>query len=215
MTSTINLYANAAIGKNEKVLQDIHLKSKNIAIYERNITSLSEELHRVMEQSIECRASGTVAEILSSVEDYFTHHLSNCPSLMEDIGRLVKLFDETTKASSLRLLLTTVSTNMCRKFHTDINDVRLLCTYVGQGTLWLPDEVVDYKALQRRGNDREVVKDKQQIQQVRTGDVVLLKGALYPDANPILHRSPSIEKSGEKRLLLRIDTKNEFLNFEL
>ena len=47
---------------------------------------------------------------------------------------------------------------------------------------------------------------------VNAGDVVLLKGALYPGANPILHRSPSIEELGKVRLLLRIDT-NSFLNF--
>ena len=101
---------------------------------------------------------------------------------------------------------------MCRKFHTDINDLRLLCTYIGPGTLWLPDEAVDLKALQKGGDEQALVVDEQQIQQVSTGDVVILKGALYPEANPILHRSPSIEESGEKRLLLRIDT-NEFLNF--
>ena len=116
-----------------------------------------------------------------------------------------------TQASSFRLLLTTVNTDMCRKFHTDINDLRLLCTYIGPGTLWLPDEIVDGKALQAGKEDTEIVIDAQQIQQVPTGDVVILKGALYAGANPILHRSPSIKEHGEKRFLLRIDT-NEFLN---
>lgn len=55
MTSTINLYENAIISNDEKALQDIHLVSKNIAIYNRNISFLSQELNRVMEASIECR----------------------------------------------------------------------------------------------------------------------------------------------------------------
>ncbi len=212
MIQTSYPYANAVISVDDKTLQDIHLKAKNIAIYQRDIEPLRQELDQIAEQAIECRATGTAEEILSLLKDYFDNDLSECTSLFADISQLVRLFEKTTQASSFRLLLTTVSTNMCRKFHTDVNDLRLLCTYLGPGTLWLPDEAVDYKALQKGGDNQEIVRDEQQIQQVRTGDAVLLKGALYPEANPILHRSPSIEKNGEKRLLLRIDT-NEFLNF--
>jgi hypothetical protein len=86
----------------------------------------------------------------------------------------------------------------------------MLCTYLGQGTLWLPDEAVDPKT--SRSASHELVIDAELIQQIPAGDVVILKGALYPDADPILHRSPTIEESGETRLLLRIDT-NESLNF--
>lgn len=67
------------------------------------------------------------------------------------------------------------------------------------------------QALQARKDNEEIVLDQQQIQQVDTGNAVILKGALYLDANPILHRSPTIQDQGTKRLLLRIDT-NEFLN---
>ena len=44
------------------------------------------------------------------------------------------------------------------------------------------------------------------------GDIVILKGALYPESKAIIHRSPTIEETGKKRLLLRIDT-NESVNF--
>ncbi len=212
MIKTKSSYKNAVISHNEKDLQDIHLKIKNIAIYQRDINSLKKELNELAEQSIECRATGTVEEISSSLKKYFNDNLGEFDVLFEDISKLLKLFEKTTQASSFRFLLVTVNTNMCRKFHTDINDLRLLCTYVGQGTLWLPDDIINEKALVMGGDNQEIVKDEKQIQQVSTGDVVLLKGGLYPDANPILHRSPTIEKTGEKRLLLRIDT-NEFLNF--
>ena len=211
MMQTSHQYENAIISNDEKVLQDIHIKSKNIAIYQRNIEFLNKELSQVAKQPIECRASGTAQEILSLLKNFFNKNFPDCSFFFNDISELLRLFETTTKASSFRLLLTTVSTNMCRKFHSDINDLRLLCTYMGPGTLWLPDEQVDYKALQTGGDNHEIVKDELQIQQASAGDVVLLKGALYPDANPILHRSPSIEEQGEIRLLLRIDT-NEFLN---
>ena len=211
MIETASKYANAAIGSDKKVLQDIRLKSKNIAIYERNIESLDKDLLQVAEQSVECRASGSAEDILSELEDYFSSHLLTCPSLFADVSELLRLFAQTTQASSFRLMLATISNNMCRKFHTDVNNLRLLCTYIGPGTLWVPDEAIDHQASQARGNNQEIVMDLQQIQQVRTGSVAILKGALYPDGNPVLHRSPSIEEDGARRLLLRIDT-NEFLS---
>ncbi|MEL6864069.1 MAG: DUF1826 domain-containing protein [Bacteroidota bacterium] len=211
MIQTKHLYVNAAIGNSEEVLQDIHLQAKNIAIYQRDAQALDKELQAIIDQTIECRASGTVAEVMATLKAYFNDHLPNSLVLFDDIALLLELFRKTTQASSFRLLLATVSTNMCRKFHTDINNLRLLCTYIGPGTLWLPDEAIDYEALRKRGSNQQIVKDEQQIQQVNTGDVTLLKGALYPKANPILHRSPSIEAQGVKRLLLRIDT-NELLD---
>ncbi len=204
-------YTNAVISDDNKDLQDIHLKSKNIAIYQRDIKFLNKELNRIAEQKIECRATGSVEEILVQLNDYLNSDIPGYVSLFEDISEVVKLFEKTTQASSFRLLLATVSTNMCRRFHTDINEIRLLCTYIGQGTLWLPDEAINEKALRTGGNNQEIVKDEELIQQVPTGDVVLLKGALYPEANPILHRSPSIEENGETRLLLRIDTNKSLI----
>ncbi|MEL6945774.1 MAG: DUF1826 domain-containing protein, partial [Bacteroidota bacterium] len=144
------------------------------------------------------------------LQNYFANNINGCKVLLDDITELLTTFKNVSQATSFRLLLATVSTNMCRRFHTDINDLRLLCTYIGQGTLWVPDKVVNHRAT-TKGSNEDMVLDEQQIQQVNTGDVIILKGALYEDANPILHRSPSIEKDGEKRLLLRIDT-NDFLN---
>lgn len=212
MIQTESKYANAAIDNTDKVLQDIHLKSKNIAIYRRDIESLKKDLIQVANHALECRASGTATEILSILKGFFNKDFPECKALSEDISEVLRLFVRTTQAKSFRLLLTTVSTNMCSRFHTDINDLRLLCTYIGPGTLWLPDEAIDHEASHVRGKKQELVIDEQQIQQASTGDIVILKGALFPEANPILHQSPTIEKTGGKRLLLRIDT-DEFLNF--
>ena len=74
-----------------------------------------------------------------------------------------------------------------------MNQLRLLCTYVGSGTLWLHDDI-----------QKDVI-SKDEIQQVKTGNIALLKGKLYPTGKPVFHRSPEIETLNEKRLLLRID----------
>ncbi len=205
-TRPLYTYKNAAIGPNKGILRDIHLPSKNIAIYKRNIDSLKTELFEIAAKTIEFRAKGKMEEIRKLLEEYLCSHQPGFPALFRDAFALLELFEEITQASSFGLLLTTVNTDMCRRFHTDINDLRLLCTYVGPGTLWVPDEVVDFESFSSKRDDPEKYLDPQQIQRVQTGDVAILKGALYPEAEPILHRSPAIEEQEEKRLLLRIDT---------
>lgn len=205
-------YSNAAIGQQASVLHEIREQSKNIAIYQRDIFSLEAELQQIVVQEIAFKKSGTVLEIRSALQQYFDLHFANCSNVLDDILGQLDFFKEVSGAESFRILFKTINTNMCRRFHTDINSLRLLCTYVGQGTLWLPDEIVNSNALVTRGNNEQIVMDESQVQQVGTGDVIILKGAFYPDANPIVHRSPSIEKSGERRLLVRIDI-NESLIF--
>ena len=124
-------------------------------------------------------------------------------------------FEELSGAKSFRLLLSTVNTNMCSRFHTDMNDLRLLCTYSGPGTVWLSENNINRDALETYGDNETIVKDKSQINYAKTGAVVLLKGAVYPlkGTKAIVHRSPTIEETGMSRLLLRIDA-NDFLNFE-
>lgn len=204
------LFNNASVGNRAKVLEGIHAKEKNIAIYQRDIKLWQKELKQLATTSVECKVSGTVDEITTALEANLKEQLPNYDFLLEDISNILSLFQKVSKAESFRVLLATVKTNMCRKFHTDINDLRLLCTYAGPGTLWLPDEIINQKAF--KSKNQNIVLDENLIQQANIGDIVILKGALYPDAEAILHRSPTIEETGEQRLLLRIDT-NSFLNF--
>ena len=204
-------FSNAVVTVDKKALEKIHQKSKNIAIYERDMKVLTKEIQKVIDRQIECRANGSLEMIVTQLEQYFSDLQPQCDSLLHDIKSLLQVFKEITQSTKFRLALSTIGTNMCRKFHTDINNLRLLCTYYGPGTLWLPDEAVDHQKL-RAKDDEDIVLAGWQIQQVKTGNVAILKGALYEQSNPILHRSPAIEKKGDKRLLLRIDTQ-EFINF--
>jgi len=205
---------NWAIGTTPKILKDIHRDDVNIAIYERNTSPLSNEINNLLEQNIEFRSSGDINSILDEITKTFKS--DEFSLINQDIKDLLHLFNELTHAKSFRILLATINTNMCRKFHTDINDLRLLCTYSGPGTLWLTEDNINQKQLDASADNKDIVLEEDKIQQAKTGAVVILKGAIYPqeEAQPIVHRSPTIEESGEKRLLLRIDT-NDFLNFEL
>jgi len=209
---TIPNVQNWASGSTAAILENIHAPGVNIAIFNRETNSLTDEVQKLVEEGITFKASGDIDTILGNLKE--TVATEKYPHLIQDIKELLQLFKEVTTANSFRFLLATINTNMCRRFHTDANDVRMLCTYSGQGTLWLSEDNVNREALQTAGGNESIVRDETRIQQAATGAVVLLKGAIYPQENvqAIVHRSPTIAESGEKRLLLRVDT-NQFLNF--
>jgi len=212
MIQTQKTFANAVVTNTREGLEGIHQKTKNIAILHRQIGHLHKELAYLEDQKIECRANGSIEKVRSEMATYFETNLKDCPLMLQDITSQLNLYKQLSGAQSFRVFFSTVSTNMCRKFHTDINQLRMLCTYVGPGTLWLPSEAVDSEAYNSNSKDKSIVRDESLIQQVDTGDVALLKGAIYPEADPILHRSPTIEETKQKRLILRIDA-NDSLNF--
>ena len=212
MTENNFLPSNVSLDNSECILNDIHKKSKNIVIYDRNIDSLQSDITELMRDSFEYRVNGSRDEICTALASDLSSYFSEPYELVKDIKKLVDLFYNVTKTSSFSLLLATVNTNMCKRFHTDMNDLRMLCTYKGPGTLWLTEDNVNREAFYLMKGEGIVVQDETSIQQVKTGAVAILKGAIYPSegTKAIVHRSPTIEENGETRLLLRIDT-NDFL----
>lgn len=115
-------------------------------------------------------------------------------ALGEDIAGLARRFMDLMHVSAIRLRLDGVTTNACKKVHTDYADVRLITTYAGPGTDYLPYGAAD------NGGDCC-------LERVPTGAIALFKGRTYaPSHAPCLHRSPPIEGSDATRLVLVIDT---------
>lgn len=206
--------SNAAIGDTPDVLSEIHQQHKNIAIFERDIFELREVIESISNKELDFRHTGSILEIQEALKKYLQDIPVDVQPLIIDITQALVLFQSISKSQSFRILLATIHTNMCKRFHADFNDLRLLCTYSGQGTMWLPEEILDRRALDGCKDNDVIVKDKSKVQQVSAGDLVILKGATYPKdgTKAIVHRSPSIEEFNERRLLLRIDT-NDFLIF--
>ncbi len=203
---------NWTVGRSFSNLEEIQSEGINVAIYSRDLSSLEQGIAYFIQQEWDFKSSGSVDSIVNELHSGPTADVTK--PLFHDIEELLRQFASIAQAESYRLTLSVVGSNMCRKFHTDINDLRLLCTYSGQGTLWLTDDNVDRTKLSLPGAENTMVLDESRVQQADSGDVLILKGALFPSENSkaAVHRSPSIEEFGSKRLLLRIDT-NDFLNF--
>lgn len=203
-------FQNATVGEDISILEEIHKDDKNIAILKRPLLNMEEEVERMLKSKFSFQSSGTPDEIFHLFQAKQLVTGKEYPHITQDVSLLLYRFAQLTKRNELNVFLGTVHDDMCRKFHTDINYLRLLCTYQGPGTWWLPDVAVNRRGRKRQFMDDDVT-EGHLIQEAPTGAVVILKGALYPNAKPIIYRSPPIERHGIKRLLLRVDIKRENL----
>lgn len=116
-------------------------------------------------------------------------------ALAADILALASRFAAVMGLDEVEIRLEHVTTNACRKFHGDYVTARLICTYVGPGTQWLDGE-----------NTADCdCGELHNMQQMKAGDVGMLKGRLWSTEYPAIHRSPPIEGLGEERLVLVIN----------
>lgn len=201
----INSFRNLSSGKDINILHDIRRDEINISIYQRKIKHLGEEIMYFLNQDIQLKIQGTSENIIEQFKSYCIKEGFLESHLLSDFSTLLHLFEEISKATHFKVFFSTIETDMCRRFHTDVNVLRLLCTYHGPATLWLPEEAENRTAYHSGENNKEIIQSPTLVQQANTGDVLILKGALYPNAKAVIHRSPSIEKNKVKRLLLRID----------
>ena len=96
----------------------------------------------------------------------------------------------------------------CTKLHADFLPLRLICTYVGPGTIFLPKESTRYPCLNEgRANKRVLIKGKPMLQS-EPFEILLLKGRKFNkgEFRPCAHRSPEVDK-GQDRLVLKVDFK--------
>ncbi|MEL7447335.1 MAG: DUF1826 domain-containing protein [Pseudomonadota bacterium] len=121
--------------------------------------------------------------------------------LAQDICELTRLYCQTLAISDVEVRLECVTTNSCRKWHSDYVSARLITTYLGDGTDWLDED--DLARL-------EAGAEPTHIRSLATGDVGLFKGKLAA-GKPAIHRSPPIAGIGQKRLLLVLNPKRDVI----
>jgi hypothetical protein len=131
--------------------------------------------------------------------------------LLEDIALLSDMFACLFDQDNVGLRLKVLDTTMCPRFHVDQVPCRLLTTYTGPATEWLPNESADRNKLgtgnQGLSDDlSELFQQASDIESMNVGDVALLKGEAWQgnEGRGLIHRSP-INSGGHKRLLLTLD----------
>lgn len=174
-------------------------------------SGISSYLEKCLEANVESISfHTTAAELPINLDKVKTSWpISAGPSEDEfwrDVYQVAYDFLQFSHIQSGTIHLKVIENDACRKFHTDLNTLRLFVTYLGKGTEWLPEKATNRKELGKR--NALIVKDPDLIQQIKPFDVGILKGEAYSSKSGIggiVHRSPEIEKNAEKRIILRID----------
>ncbi|MCJ2188834.1 DUF1826 domain-containing protein [Novosphingobium beihaiensis] len=187
-----SLSATVASSSAETVLDRIAQPRLALAIWQRPVpqalTAPLEELDLAGIDDLQIRLElpftpGTLAAILVARN----YPETAAKLLASDIASLAGRLCRVSGALKMKVRLEIVETDACRKFHADFTALRLITTYLGQGTQW-----------HRAGEPGTTA-------QLKAGEVAIFKGRHLLEDPSILHRSPPIEGSGEHRLLLVID----------
>jgi len=123
--------------------------------------------------------------------------------LLFDIRRLAMTFAVLADCDGpVRIRLEAITGPACHRWHADAVGLRLLCSYWGTGTEWLP---LVGGALAARALKADALPCE--ASQIATGAVAILKSEGYPgDAGfGCIHRSPPTGPGERARLLLCID----------
>lgn len=95
----------------------------------------------------------------------------------------------------------------CPRYHIDNVPIRLLVTYAGRGTEWLPDAAADRQAFEDGMPNKLILKDPSALRFVDGWDVAIFRGG----SKGLLHRTPDAALNGTS-ILMRLDRKDFWNN---
>jgi len=199
-------------GNEPDILTHIYLEESNIVIWQRelseklrNSVDVFLESHTTFQASMTVTPKSALSSVRKFIGDTTKHELS------ENIAELVDMFCCLFELKRTGLRLTVLDRAMCPKFHVDKVPCRLVTTYRGVASEWLPHQTVNREKLGSGSNGKPdnasgLYKNQHNIQQLGCGDVAVLKGELWEgnENAGLVHRSPTVP-TDKRRLLLTLD----------
>ena len=119
-------------------------------------------------------------------------------SWVVDMAKVCRLFSKIIDSDSVDFCLST--SRGCKRYHIDHVPMRLLVTYAGKGTEWIPDEAADRNAFVNGDPNENIIKDLSKRRFMKPWDISIFRGG--PDG--LLHRTPD-EALKKSSILLRLD----------
>ena len=206
----------SAMGDRPEILSEIYREQCHLAVWQRSHLPdcnawqprLADWLATQTPRKVALKVTSDNSAAL--LADFF----SGCAvsdEVRADIAQLVDMFGFLFELKEVGLRLTLLQGAMCPRFHVDQVPCRLISTYHGAGTMWLPHHLVDRSKL---GLGNQGLPDEQSgiyhslndIRQLQAGDVALLKGERWQgnELAGVVHRSPPVNAT-QMRLLLTLD----------
>ena len=117
---------------------------------------------------------------------------------LNDMAEVCRIFCILEKIDTVSFHLGTQRS--CRRYHIDNVPRRMLVTYAGKGTEWIPDEAADRKAFKSGEPNEKIIKDKSALQFINPWDVAVFRGG----PNGVLHRTPDAALNSPS-ILMKLD----------
>lgn len=201
------------ITDNSLELSKIYNEEINILIWQRII---NDKLLNASEYVLSKHPELAISEVIKpeEIKKILIREIDSSQEVLclsKDISEIVKIFCMLFNVNSVWLRLDAIDKPMCPRFHADYLKCRLVSTYKGPATQWIPHNLVNHSKL---GSGNEGKSDKESglflkdedIKQLNIGDIGLLKGEAWEgnQGGGIVHRSPHSEES-RQRLYMTID----------
>tara|TARA_A100001391_G_scaffold108230_1_gene72633 strand:+ start:1029 stop:1652 length:624 start_codon:yes stop_codon:yes gene_type:complete len=185
------------------VLADIMREPVRVALWDRRSPVGPEVVALACRQRLAIR-SWLHADTLASTLEELLPDPAYGP-LREDLALLADMTTCLFGVDGVGVRVTALTKPMCPRFHVDRIPVRLLCTYGGPGSEWLPAPSVP-DGLLVPGRPQEGRVDPADVQRLEPGQVAFFKGENWDDqpGKGVVHRSPPVASGGE-RLLVTLD----------
>lgn len=206
-------FRRASMAEHVSVLTDIYQEDVNLAVWHNTFPNdILSNIASIMLKKTHINIKTSVTPACVSEE------LVSCASVLKDqqallkyIELLVEMFCTLFEVKQVGLRLAILDQAMCPKFHVDKVPCRLVTTFSGVGTQWLPHEKVNRTKLGSGSlglvdEESGIMQHPSNIQHLVAGDVALLKGeSWYNNENcGLVHRSPAVANNSQ-RLLLTLD----------
>ena len=200
-------------GNNLDTLGDIYQEDTNMVIWKRELDNVIQKAANVI---IDTNPSLEISRVVSPDDTYAEIRNAlgfseNASIISKDVSNLVDMFCTLFDLKQVGLRLAVLDRAMCPRFHVDRVPCRLLTTYLGVATEWLPHHNADRSRLGigNQGKPDEesgIMNSDKDIKYLNQGDVALLKGEAWEgnEGAGLIHRSPKLN-SNSQRLLLTID----------
>lgn len=191
-------------GESPRVLTDILQDGVNLAVWQRHLPAQVEDFAALVVSLGQPFADQRVVDVNEHeppvLPDLLREaaDLQGYESFVADVCWLVSAYTCLVGARRVGLRLRLLHNAMCPRFHVDNVPLRLLTTYVGCGSEWLPEGAIERAGLQLAPAPVD------NIQRLQAGDVALLKGEKWSgnEGAGLIHRSPA---GPGPRLLLSLD----------
>ena len=201
------------VGQTTESLTRIYEEQINLVALERELTTEVTEFCRQLAKSKPNFNLRSAIPHEASI-DSLNSTLPDLPGkfeFVEDLALLIDMYACLFDLGEVGLRMQVLNRAMCPRFHTDKLGCRLVTTYLGTGTEWLPNHGLDRTKLGRGSNglpdaDTGLYLTESCIRQVTAGDIVLLKGEGWHGNEDFgaVHRSPAVE-AGENRVVVTMD----------